>query len=988
MIRNKVTRRRTVIASGIVCLVVLASVGVAISNYATSISNKLNISPHEPECLGGEDRMPASTSDKHDTGTKEFKPDELLVRFRRTVSVGVAENTVAKLNAKILRHFPKTDVYHLRLGGDLSITSALETLKKNSDIEYAEPDYVYRAGSLIIPNDDYFSLQWGLHNTGQTGGTPDADIDAPEAWDVTTGSNATVVAVIDTGIDYTHADLTANIWRNPGEIPGNGIDDDGNGYVDDVYGMDAFNHDSDPRDDFGHGTHCAGIIGAVGNNSIGVAGVNWNASIMALKFLNSEGYGYTDGAIECIEYAVMMKVAYGVNVRVLSNSWGGGGYSLALYDAIAAAGAQNILFIASAGNSASDIDEMPSYPASYDLNNIVSVAATDYNDNLAYFSNWGASTVDVGAPGVSILSTMPMYHVTMNDQGYTLNYSYMSGTSMACPHVSGLSALILALHPSYSYVQAKTRILSTVDVLPSLNGSILTDGRINAWRALTTTETSMCINIMEPTASFTAIEGVQYNISAWVHTVTDPILGASVTANFTTGEPSIALKDDGVAPDKSASDGIYTASYTPSVTGSLVITVNASAPSFAPTSSSVSGSVKSVPNYVFNEGTYQWVELDEQTVGLCLGDDDMLTITSPFPINFYGDLYSNLTISSNGNINFENKHLGLQNYPIPSANGYAVKRLIGVFWDDLNMRTSINHGEVLCNIVGSSPNRTLVIEWKDVAHYFNEGSATFEILFYENSSDIVLQYQNVIFENPNYDYGASATIGIQYDPQWGTQYSYNTPSLSNGLALRFRSSQASSLHSLASGIMGAPENTVYYVRTGNVFDDSALGFVYGKSARGQNIVSQWNGTHVNQTTGKPLFSENIVTFGGRIANKVTKYYEDYGLAKIGFDENATHYMFKYIGTGSIVYAVAKSTYNPNGKDYFAVQAFMDGSRTVLIFTGMASAVGTYASGICFADLVWPHIADFGESYYIYCWEDLNGDGVQSSNEMSLKASGN
>jgi hypothetical protein len=370
-----------------------------------------------------------------------------------------------------------------------------------------------------------------------------------------------------------------------------------------------------------------------------------------------------------------------------------------------------------------------------------------------------------------------------------------------------------------------------------------------------------------------------------------------------------------------------------------------------------------------------------------LGDDSFVTVTSPFPINFYGDLYTNLTVGSNGNINFEDKFLGLMNYPIPSANGYSVDRLIGVLWTDLNMRTYIDHGTVLCGIVGTSPNRTLAVEWKDVAHYYDAGSVTFEILFYENSSNIVLQYQDVSFGYSNYDYGANATVGIQYNPQWGTQYSYDTLSLHNNLALRLSSVQTLSLQFLVSAIMNDPAQTVYYVRTGNIYDDSALGFVYGKSAQSQNIISQNNPTFINQTSGRPLVSGNIAIFGGRFASKVMQHYESQGLAMVWLDVNATYYTFKRIDNGQTLYSVAISTYNPSVMDYFVIQAFKDGSRTVLTQWGI-SAQGTYASGLCFADLVWPHIADFVDSYYIYSWEDLNGDGMQTTNEMLLRVSGN
>ncbi len=269
-------------------------------------------------------------------------------------------------------------IYLAEFSSEKSLTRILEKLNKNPDIEFAEPNYVLSIDA--VPNDPSFSQLWGIHNLGQTGGAADADIDAPEAWDVQTGSSDVVIAVIDTGVDYNHPDLVSNIWTNLGEIPGNGIDDDGNGYVDDVHGYDFANNNGDPTDDHYHGTHCAGTIGAGGNNGIGIAGVNWNVSIMPGKFLTASGSGTEAGAIASIQYAILM------GADVMSNSWGGGGYSQALYDAISAANEAGSLFVAAAGNTGSDNDVYPHYPSSYDIPNVIAVAATDYNDNKAGFA--------------------------------------------------------------------------------------------------------------------------------------------------------------------------------------------------------------------------------------------------------------------------------------------------------------------------------------------------------------------------------------------------------------------------------------------------------------------------------------------------------------------------------------------------------------------------------------------------------------------------
>lgn len=393
---------------------------------------------------------------------EEFHPRRVIVKFSEGATPAQREALMSELGV-----VEQTSLW--LIGAEVweitkyTADQAVREFKMYENIEYIEPDYKLYA--LEIPNDPMFNQLWGLHNTGQTGGTADADIDAVEAWDVFTGSSNVLVVVIDTGVDYNHPDLAANMWVNPGEIPGNGIDDDGNGYIDDVRGWDFYNNDNDPMDDNGHGTHCSGTIGAVGNNGIGVVGVNWNVKIMGVKFLGAGGSGYTSGAVSSIQYALTIP-----GVRVMSNSWGGGGYSQALYDAIVAAYNAGVLFVCAAGNSSVNTDTSPNYPSCYDVPNVMSIAATDHNDDLASFSNWGPTTVDLGAPGVDIVSTVPGN-----------SYEAYSGTSMATPHVSGVAALIWGRFPSMTVDQVKALIMSSVDPKPSLAGKCVTGGRLNAF---------------------------------------------------------------------------------------------------------------------------------------------------------------------------------------------------------------------------------------------------------------------------------------------------------------------------------------------------------------------------------------------------------------------------------------------------------------------------------------------------------------------------
>ncbi len=391
--------------------------------------------------------------------------DHMVVR----VKDGLSEEKVATIASQngftVRKKMLAPDTYLISFE-EVSIDAlpkAIETFNTEANaVQYAEPDVLVFA-SATIPNDPAFQQLWGLHQN------KDRDIDAPEAWDLGQGSSNIVVAVIDTGIDYNHEDLSDNMWRNPGEIADNGLDDDENGFRDDVYGWDFFNEDSDPFDDSSHGTHCAGILGAVGNNGIGVVGVNWRVKLMAVKTMNQGGSGYLSDAVDAIYYATAQ------GVRLTSNSWGYYGFLQSMKDAIDNAGTSNILFVAAAGNEQNDNDTNPCYPSSYDSDNIISVTATDADDDLAWFSNYGKTSVDLGAPGIHIFSTVPMA------QG---RYASFSGTSMATPHVAGVAAQMAAYSPTLTAAQIKQRMLENTDRSSTLSGKTVTGGRVNAYKGL------------------------------------------------------------------------------------------------------------------------------------------------------------------------------------------------------------------------------------------------------------------------------------------------------------------------------------------------------------------------------------------------------------------------------------------------------------------------------------------------------------------------
>ena len=356
------------------------------------------------------------------------------------------------------------------LGIDSS--NVVDWARNNHEHFLIEPDLPIQVQKT--PNDPSLWRLYGLNNYGQSGGTTDADLDAPEAWEITTGSRDVVIGVIDSGVDINHPDLAENIWVNPGETPNNGIDDDGNGFIDDVNGWDFYDNDNTPHDGNGHGTHVAGTIGAVGNNNAGITGVNWEVSLLPLRFLGDDGSGWTSDAVAAVNYATMLKRDFGINVVATNNSWGGGGYSQTLDRAIESANNEGIMFVAAAGNQGSNNDTNPSYPTNYGSPNVISVAALNRNDNLANFSNYGEATVDVGAPGVSIYSTLPGN-----------SYGSFSGTSMAAPHVAGVVGLLNAAKPGISVTEVTNAIIGTVDAIQSLIGKTVSGGRVNAATALT-----------------------------------------------------------------------------------------------------------------------------------------------------------------------------------------------------------------------------------------------------------------------------------------------------------------------------------------------------------------------------------------------------------------------------------------------------------------------------------------------------------------------
>jgi subtilisin family serine protease len=385
---------------------------------------------------------------------------ELIVRFAPGSDAGDRHEIREQAEVGLDATLPVPGLQLVQVAQGQSTADAERALERNGEVLYAEPNYRRRA--FLRPNDPSFGSQWAFENVGQFGGLPGADINAVAAWDITTGSPSTVVGVVDTGVALDHPDLAGVSWANPGET-GNGADDDGNGLVDDVRGWDWVSGDPNPADPNGHGTHVAGTIGARTGNGQGVAGTSWSSRLMALRAISTDGFGTVADFVRAFSYAAAK------GARVVNLSFGSSAFSRAEQDAIAAA--PRVLFVVAAGNSGADNDRFPEYPCAYALANIVCVAATNSSDQLTSFSNYGAATVDLAAPGEAILSTW-----------VGSGYQYSDGTSMAAPHVAGAAALLLAARPDLNTAGLRTGLLAGVEVLGPLVGRVATGGRLDLRR--------------------------------------------------------------------------------------------------------------------------------------------------------------------------------------------------------------------------------------------------------------------------------------------------------------------------------------------------------------------------------------------------------------------------------------------------------------------------------------------------------------------------
>jgi subtilisin family serine protease len=701
----------------------------------------------------------------------EFVPGSVLVRFRTETAARKAEGTPAtgrgvvlddgangQIGATVTRFEGSDLVRGLRLvqvDPDQTL-AAVEAFKSRPDVLYAEPDYVRRA-TTNTPNDPLFNQMYGL-----------LKISAPGAWDTTQGGGSSVVVgVVDEGVDINHPDLQANIWTNPGETPGNGVDDDGDGKIDDVHGWDFSTctgstftittppdncgnntvYDGPGIEDSatkfptdGHGTHVAGTIGAVGNNSTGVVGVNWNVKILPLKFLGTSG-GSSSNAIRAEAYAKALRDKYvatggmqGANVRVLNNSYGGGGSSQAELDSIKAVGDSGILFVVAAGNETSNNDLVATFPSNYDAPNLIAVAATDSNDQISSFSNFGAHLVSVAAPGSSILSTFAR---TSASQTYASNgYAFLSGTSMATPHVAGLAALICALNPQIDVLKLRNIIAYNGDPISAATGKVYTQRRINAaasvqaalendatppaalgnlqvaqsGRSVTLSFAAPGDDLNSGTASLydisfiSASTGTTYFLktqlpkaggSADSITVNVPLRQTSGTLRVKTFDNvgNVSVSDTNVTVDPSLADP-----YTTSETGNTGLASLGSALTFH-----LDDGYKDVP------------------------------LPSGFSFPFFGQQNTSVVISSNGALYLQplstlapaDPNNDLFGDSVSSTQGLEGYRMVAGLWDDLRTDCATGGSGVPCDVYEntSDPNK-VIFRWEGVPCNFNGTACT------------------------------------------------------------------------------------------------------------------------------------------------------------------------------------------------------------------------------------------------------------------------
>jgi len=646
----------------------------------------------------------------------------VLLRPKLHLDPAALERFHSAQRSQVLRRVEQVnDLQVVRIPAGKSVEGVIEQYQRSGLVEYAEPDYQVQAA--LAPNDPAFAsgALWGLNNIGQSPGVPGADIKAPQAWNTQTLASGIVVAVIDSGVRYTHEDLAANMWVNP---------------HDGSHGFNALTGSNDPMDDYGHGTLVAGIIGGVGNNGTGISGVAWRVQLMACKFLDAKGNGFVSDAIECIEYARTN------GAHIINASWGSPANSAALADAIASAGRAGIVFVAAAGNNGTNIEAAPFYPASFDLDNVVAVAATTQSDTLAGFSNYGAGSVDLAAPGNAVYST---YH--SSDSAY----AYSSGTSIAAPFVSGAFALMRARYVSLTCDELIGRLLAAADPLPGLAGKCASGGRLNLANAL-------CPPVL---AEFTAT----------------PTTGAvPLTVHFTDASQGVIANrvwdfGDGALATNALNPTHF---FTPE--GSFTVTLTVT--SDRGIQSRATQTIQAVPNYTILPASFQWLNTD-LAIPITLNSNGVSpAINLPFPFVFYGKSYLQVTLGANGVVAFGNQGLPLPVCAdLPDTN--SPHAILCPFWTDLNAAPA---SSLWLGVRGKPPLRRVVITWAGAT-----GSLNFQAVLLESSQRILFQYLTSADGPLDRFTSQSAIVGIAHESgRVAARYSNNgSATLTNRQAIAF-----------------------------------------------------------------------------------------------------------------------------------------------------------------------------------------------------------
>lgn len=639
--------------------------------------------------------------------TDPFREDRILVKRREAVPPKALRAMHGASGTRVLHAGGSSRIEILGLPKGTNVKDAIRRYQQHNEVEYAEPDYRVQA-ALTSPNDSRYrdGTQWGLNNLGQGGGVPDADINAPEAWDTLNGTTNVIVAILDSGMRYTHLDLKANLWTNP---------------RDGGHGFNALTGSNDPRDDYGHGTMLAGIIGGHGNNGFGVAGVAWRVQMMACKFLDASGNGSISDAIVCIDYAKTN------GAKIINASWGTLQFSQALRDALADAAQAGIVVAAAAGNFAGDNDLVPFYPASYELDNVVSVAALTRSDTLWTASNFGARSVDLAAPGVGIYSTA----FTGDDE-----FGSANGTSLATAYVSGALALLAARFPDKPPAQQVTALLAAATPVSALAGRCVTGGRLNLANAL---GPSVVADFTCTPREGAAPLEVQF---------TDRSFGVIINRLWDFGDGNRATNVANPS-HRFAQEGEFAATLT--VTGAQGLTSRAT------------NFIRAIANYQLMPVEFHWVGAHDAR--LQLGDNAVSgAIPLPFPFWFYGRRYDAVHVGANGIMGFAPEGLDRANAALPSEQ--PPNAMLAPFWTDLNPAAG---GKIFIGTKGKSPQRVFCVTWQAVpiaGHRTGPNRPSFQVVLFEENECILFQYLHTgqpsrHAPSRHAPTGPSVTIGIE-----------------------------------------------------------------------------------------------------------------------------------------------------------------------------------------------------------------------------------